>query len=486
MNPSFTSLFAVVACLALPLLRPRSALVLVAFGSFIGTYAIGSEDGLKILPGPLLAASYCLWLGLKALAHAKARVPTFLGSRRLWPFIAYAVIVTIGAPIVFGDRLSVIRPGAVSEGIREALPLQFSSSSIAQLSYLLFDAILLCVAVRVGRRPGMGIGWTLKIHQRFAVFFATAVSLEAALGLIGLPIDVFSWVMGNSFTEFRPDRYALDAVFGFPIRRAQAIFGEPSYFSVYMTGLFGASLIQARARPSSATLFRLALILLGLLVSFSTTATLGVVLIGVIAAFVPVVAGPVTPEQAHAARRRQRVFMIALVVVAATLVVTVVLSDSVFDYLFGKLSDVEGYEDGNYSSGAERLFWDLVAGQALLDSFGVGVGAGGTRASSFILNFGASFGVVGLLLLFGLVVSLLRTLYKRTSIPQDVDLRATITMWIGWFIALAFSVPDGMSFFYIWIQLGFILALMAPRDMPSGQRLFMGPHGTKLEDLRQR
>lgn len=467
MNFNWMSVFTLLACLALPWLRPRAALMLIAVGSFFGSYAIAFEDGLKILPGPILAAFYCFWLGLAAMWGRRWKVLPFPGSQALRLFIVYAVLLTAIAPLLFGSRISVIRPGAIADGIREALPLQFTSSSIAQLAYLVFNVILLSAAVHASRRPGARIGWSLNLHLKIAVIFASAVAIETVLGTVGLPLDFFSWVMGDTFTELRPDRYALGDIFGLPIRRAQAVFGEPSFFSVYMTGLFGAALIQARGKSSFSNVLRLMLIAFGLLVSFSTTAVLGLIGVGVLASFVPMDTEPKSGAQARTLRNRRRKFLIILVVAAIGVITALATSESLFEYLFGKLTDISGYDDGNNSSGAERLFWDLIAGQALVDSFGLGVGAGGTRASSFILNFGASFGVPGLLLLVALVLLLMRTLYRRAPLPQDRDLRAALIMWIGWFIGLSLSVPDGLSFFYIWIELGFILALIVPQRISA-------------------
>lgn len=468
MIPSFTGVFTLLACLALPLLRLREALMLVASASFLGTYAIGSDDGVHVLPGPLLAVCYCAWLAVRLLFKGLWQVPPFPGKRLFVPFLAYAALITIAAPILFGGRILVIQPGQVSEGIRQATPLQWSSSSVAQLAYLVFDAVLLCAAVRAMQRPGLRIGWPVRVFLVLATAFAVGVGLEAVLAFAGWPVDLFGFVMGPEFGEFRDDRYALGDVLGLPIRRAQAVFGEPSFYSVFMTGAAGAALVLARARPSRATVGRVALVSVALLLSLSTTAVVAFALTMVMAVLVPIDAKPAAAGAPGSGRRRT-LFLVGFALLAVVLVVALLQSDTIFNYLFGKLTDTEGYEDGNYSSGAERLFWDVTAAVAMLDSYGVGIGAGATRASSFLLNTGASYGLPGLLLLGVCVGLLLRALYRRAPFPEDANVRAAIVMWLGWFIALAFSVPDGFSLFYIWIQLGFVLAVLARERwaMPS-------------------
>lgn len=486
MNFSFTGFFTLLACLALPFLRLRQSLMLVACASFIGSYAIGGIDGdAHVLPGPILGVCYCAWLAVRVLLRGLWRVPPFPGKGVLLPFIAYAVLVTVGAPLVFGGSISVVQPGQVSEGIREAAPLQFTSSSVAQLAYVVFDAVLLCAAVRAAQRPGFSSGWPVRVFLWIATALAAAVVAEAILNVAGVPLDLFGMLMGESFDTLRPDRYALDAVFGLPIRRAQAIFGEPSFYSVFMTGAFGAALIRLRARPRVDTLACMATIAVGLMLSFSTTAIVALGVVAVMAVFVPINARPGATFDADAARRsrrNRRLFLIAFGVIALALVVALLKSDAVFDYLFGKLTDTEGYESGNYSSGAERLYWDITAAMAMVQSYGIGIGAGATRASSFLLNTGAAYGVIGLLVVAIVVGMLVRALYRRASYADDADVRAAIVMWLGWFIALAFSVPDGFAMFYVWIHLGFVLAMLARErwTMPRWWRA-LGLGGRGLE-----
>ena len=457
---NFISVLTLLACLSLPFLSARSAFMLVSAFSFSGTYALSFEGGLNILPGAVLAALLCLWLALKAIsAGTLGRIPRFPGAAYLIPFLLYAVIVTVGAPMAFGGKILVVRPNLVSEGVHQAVPLGFSVSNIAQLTYLVLDAMLLIGAAALARRPDFKMSSVISFHFRLAVIMACAVALETILGISGLPIDIFSWIMGPEFGEIRLDRYYLQDLFGFPIRRAQAVFGEPSVFTAYMIGIFGAALFYVRTKPTPRAIFRVLITCAALLASLSTTGIAGMVLIAVLVAFAPG-SGNV---DSRTVRRRHWIFIVALASLIIGVGVAVFSSGAVSDYLFGKLTDTEGYEEGNYSSGAERLFWDITATRAIWNSLGVGVGAGATRASSFVLNIGAAFGVAGLILLAALLRHLWRAFYHRLSLIDDVDVRAASVMCLGWFVGFAISIPDGFIFFYIWILLGFILMRTSPK-----------------------
>jgi O-Antigen ligase len=469
---NFCSIIGLLACLALPLLRPISALSLISFSSFLGTYAFGVDQGVMVQPGPVVAAAYCLWLGIQRLFGAPVDALPILTRRILWIFILYAVVVTVGAPYIFGSAIAVVRPGRVSEGITVAVPLELTSSSGAQLVYLLISVILVGKAIQVARQDGFRIGTIIRIQEAFAVVFASAVILEAILNIFGLQVDFFNSLMGDTLFDPRNDRYPLTDVIGLPIRRAQAIFLEPSFFSAYILGSWGAALVRVMTDPRMKRILMLLLVSTALALTFSTTAAVGAIVVAGVAVFAPFREFDESSiKQASRARVRRWITIALLVVVAILLVVALLSSDTLFDYLFGKLTDTEGFEQGNVSSGAERFYWNAVALQAFLDSYGLGIGAGATRASSFFLNIAASYGILGVGLLVWIMYFLIRYPYREAGISVGGDLRAAIVMFLGWMVGFFISVPDGMSLFYAWIQLGFILGVSLQRTHYVAERL---------------
>ncbi len=75
------------------------------------------------------------------------------------------------------------------------------------------------------------------------------------------------------------------------------------------------------------------------------------------------------------------------------------------------------FEKTGSSSFDERMSWNAVSLAALVDTYGVGVGIGGTRTSSLPVAFLASFGVLGTLLLIGLIARVLlsRKLHRHPA-----------------------------------------------------------------------
>lgn len=474
MNLGFTSIFTLAACIAIPLLNSRQALLLVALASCMGTYAVeGAGLGFRLLPGAIVAMVFCTFWVLRLVLNRKYGLPNFPGALWLYSFMVYALILTLLAPQIWGSQISVIRPNLVADGIRETQPLELTSSTFGQLIYLFLAIILFLAALSVGRKSCFRISAVLQVQIRIASIMAAIVILETLSGISGKSIDVFSWLMGSSLFEIRLDRYALDDVFGVPIRRGQAIFGEPSYFSAYLLGIWGAAIVRVRSYSNQRRTIQIVLVLMALLCAFSTTAVVGVFVVGVLALQVPLA----NRKKLHRSSTRMLV-MIAVTLIVMALLTAMLTRDAMFDYLFGKLGNVAGYEEGNYSSGAERFYWDLVAFQALMGSWGAGVGAGGTRASSFFLNFIASYGIPGLLLLGGLCIQVVRRTYSRIFFSEDHELRAALLMWIGWIVGLALSVPDGISFFYVWIYLGFLLGHLgnaADKSFPRSMKLQSAP-----------
>ncbi|MEQ9916364.1 hypothetical protein ABRQ01_06810 [Pectobacterium aroidearum] len=457
---NISTIFCIIAILAFPIMRPLTALMVVALSSFLGTYAFGFEDGVRILPGPVVAIAYCIWLGMQTLLGMKWRIHKS-GLMWLWFLMVYATIVTVLAPIVFGGSISVIRPGLIEQEVRWTVPLAFTSSTLAQIVYLWLSFILLLKAITEAKKERFELSKTFKFHYLFAVIISIGILIETVLGSIGAKVDIYAWLMGDSFLSLRSDRYALSSIFGLDIHRAQAVFGEPSFFSSYMIGIWGGLIVSARNSPSLGKIYGLGLILVSTLLGFSTTGAIGIALVGLMALLVPLPEnGSSRSSNSSLSRVIRKLFIIGIVVLSAMLFTVLLSDDSIFNYLFGKLSDTEGYESGNYSSGAERQYWNIVALRAVFDSYGIGIGAGGTRASSFFINFVAAYGIPGaVIMLFG-TIHLMRLLYKKSGYADNSDVKVSIMIFIGWMVGFFASVPDGMSFFYIWIHLGFVISTL--------------------------
>lgn len=75
-----------------------------------------------------------------------------------------------------------------------------------------------------------------------------------------------------------------------------------------------------------------------------------------------------------------------------------------WDPLFEKFDTII-LSKGNSSSFEERSMWNAVSISSLLDTYGLGVGLGGTRASNAIVALVSNVGIIGALLYYGFVAS---------------------------------------------------------------------------------
>lgn len=456
MNIGF-SLAITVICLWYALsARPHNALIFVAFASFLGSYISNESLGRPLLPGPVVALAFVTrhWL----LFFSKKTPSNLVFPGRYWlaAIFIYASFITITIPYIFAGSIDVVRPGLIAEEIRYAVPLEFSISNIAQLVYLFLAISLVYSAANESKKNSNFTKlFTEKIIQ-IAFFIGVLVLVDAVLNFVSGSFDLFGLLMGDGFGEFRPDRYALSGVFGLPLRRAQGIFGEPSFFSTYMLGALAASFIFARNSKLIKDKIKFLIILISLALSFSTTAYVGAGLVLIILAL-----SPIEKNDGRKKGKGQLISAVAVIGFIGILSALILSSQELSSYIFEKLSDTDGYDSGNFSSGAERLYWDLTALHAFLNSFGLGVGMGSTRASSAFINILASLGIFGIALFSSLILSALKTIFFIENQPHATNRQALASTIFGWAIAFSISVPDINSFFYFAIGTGVFLGSKA-------------------------
>jgi hypothetical protein len=81
------------------------------------------------------------------------------------------------------------------------------------------------------------------------------------------------------------------------------------------------------------------------------------------------------------------------------------------------------FKKAETSSFEERNMWTAVSLEALVDTYGLGVGLGGTRASNSVVAVVSNVGIVGAIFYFGFI---LQSLFRRAA-PEDVEGRVLIS-----------------------------------------------------------
>lgn len=455
MNIGFALFTTFLCCWFVVTARTQTALYAVAFASFIGTYVINQELGRPLLPGPLVALLAVLRFLLYSATNNQQILVNYTGRKWLFLLFAYVLCTTFIVPTLFHGSIEVIRPGLIVEDFRFAVPLELSISNMGQMIYFALDVALISISARVAWNDSKFLEKFTKKLVQFAYIIGVLIVVDALLNVFMGSVDVFGYLMGNTLGEFRPDRYALSGVVGLPLRRAQGVFGEPSFFSAFAVGALGASFVFLRNSGGFGNKLTFTVILVSLALTFSTTAYVGAAIVLLTVAL--------TPVQGYGERRLGTLviafgFIVILIGGGALWLLSV---QDLSSYIFEKLSDTEGFERGNFSSGAERLYWDMTAIKALVDSFGLGVGVGSTRASSAFINVAASFGLFGAIIFISLVFFVLRTMFMRRELSNSCGIHAGSVIIFGWLVAFSISVPDITSFFYFHIALGALLGSWA-------------------------
>jgi hypothetical protein len=155
---------------------------------------------------------------------------------------------------------------------------------------------------------------------------------------------------------------------------------------------------------------------------------------------------------------------------------------------FVRMVDEMVFQKTSSSSFEERSMWTAVSWQALLDSYGLGVGLGGTRASNGVVSMFSSVGFIGGFLYFAF---LFQTFFLRA--PTGDALRrvasaATFWSFLPTFVAvvLAGTTPDFGTFngFLFGMALAVSLPVRGPpsrsgvlgNDLPGAGRTAIAWH----------
>jgi hypothetical protein len=123
--------------------------------------------------------------------------------------------------------------------------------------------------------------------------------------------------------------------------------------------------------------------------------------------------------------RKQDLVLLVGAFAALTLIVGVVVyNDTALDP-FWKLFDAMILDKSSSDSGQERAYWNAQSLQSVLDTVGLGIGLGSSRASSWIIAVISQLGIVGSVLIGILVVEIIRSGHLRHARELDQETRAT-------------------------------------------------------------
>lgn len=381
-------------------------LMSLAFGS-TSAITLTSLGGSSPLIYTIFAVLFLL--SITARRDFWADVGTLFG-RNLIPWIVcglivYTVISAMFFPRFFAGQTTVFVASHERNGVFEA-PLAPVSGNITQAAYLVLGALVFLAVAFVLQHKDR-----LTDIRRGFFFWATANALMGVTDLAGKIAGI-----GDVLLPIRTANYALltHATQGNFWRIAGAQTEASSFASASLASLaFTYSYWRATGDRYS---FWLSLLLVVLLVlSTSSTAYAGLAILSV-----PV---GLSIMRSFFSRRLEFPQIMVVTLFACSLAVimfaAIAKPDSIApferlfnDMLLNKLSS---------SSGQERIYWNYKSLQSFVDTLGLGVGVGSSRASSWPIAVLSQMGLVGFVLVSILVARVFRAAGRAysTSHPED-------------------------------------------------------------------
>jgi len=386
----------------------------------------------------LTAIGICHYARLRMETHRQP-VP-----REWWAppvfLVAFTLLGVLGAlllPRVFaGAAHAVASRGSLNSLL--LVPVAPGGTNIIQAFYLLLNLLLFTCASAVVAARAEGLRWALR-GVSAGLVCACLLGLYQLLAFhAGLPWPA-EIVNSNTGVGQFPDQMAGG------IKRITATFWEPSLLGYNFVGSLGIFLLGGLG-------IRAGLLALGvLLLSTSSLGYFG--LLALVALWMLFDDGN--------ARIKGRVALALGAVVAAFLVADQVLLDGMVlrELVLNKAES---------SSGLGRGAADRMALQTFLESGGLGVGVGTTRASSFIATLLATTGIVGVVCFLGFALTLIaacRRAGTREARALGLGLSGFLIVWI---IAIP-DVVQALFWFVAGVAAGHVRRLPQPRAVTSGE-----------------
>lgn len=364
----------------LPGLGGSSPLIYAFFGLLFCASLLARRGSLRDL-GHVFASYWVAWIVAALVVHA----------------VASAMIL----PRLFAGQTSAFVP-AVS-GIRE-VPLAPVSGNITQAAYFALSAFMffgICVVLKTRRN----IVVLRRAYFAWAIFHATLGLVDLASKLLGV---------GDVLLPIRTASYALlTEVQEAGFWRVTGGFSEASAFGGVTLSCVAFTFAYWRSTDSRPAL-ALTLLLAGLLVaSTSSTAYAG----GAVLVFILMVA--ISSSALRGRITAQDVLLLALGAVGVVAVVSLYLyHETLFDPMV-RLFETTLLDKASSESAQERGYWNYRSLQSFLETGGLGIGLGSSRASNWSIAVLSQLGLLGGVLMSILVFVVIRGTGRNE--PAEVD-----------------------------------------------------------------
>ncbi len=305
----------------------------------------------------------------------------------LFLFLLVGVFTTICMPRLFAGDVMVVPLRGIS--LAYSFPLEATSQNISQLFYISISVLAVIAFTAMLRDPA--------IQQKTI----KAMCIGGCVLVLSGFLDYLSYYIPLSFflNGFRNASYALAVdVEVFSSKRVVGLMPEASSFGNMCVNFLAFLYFFRRAADDVFLSDRLIPLLMALLVlliylSTSSAAYVGLGFLGVMMGF----------EWLWRALKNKRnkllkqglmVELWLLNIALICFLITVLVYPELFDPIVERVDRMVFQKTESYSY-VERSMWNTVAWQALLDTYGIGVGFGSARTSNGVVALVSSVGVVG-------------------------------------------------------------------------------------------
>lgn len=313
----------------------------------------------------------------------------------------YAAATSVLLPRLFNGRTGVYIP---IEGIITRMQLAPTQGNVTQTAYFLLGIFVFFSFSILLLRPG-------KLEQMYLALFAF-VFTNTMLGWLDLG-GKFAGI-GDIYASIRTASYALltDVEQSGFYRIVGAAPEASAYATMELTCLAFAYTYWRRTGSLLAQLFALQALLL-LILSTSSTAYggLGVLLF---TATLSLLLGAIRGQL----RWQDWLLLAGAMAALAAVLATILYNDAILQP-FIDLFRTMVLEKGTSSSGLERNEWNAQGIQGFLDTYGIGIGFGSSRTSSWLISGISQLGFIGMGMMLTTIVVLIRGMGGITVTPED-------------------------------------------------------------------
>jgi hypothetical protein len=444
----------------------------LAFASWsFGTLAVlPASLGVNITP-PWVFAAIVVVRVIQQSSPAELAAAAMQPRAFLWLTLCtiYGLASATLFPSLFAGRIPVVLM-RLSADVRGATFLEPSAANITQTAYFLITT-LFAIAIFVTARSVDGRRMLFSAFKWGAVTAIITGLLDVATSSTGL-----SWLLA----PFRNATYAImidDSMLG--TKRVIGLVSEASaYAGLVLSFLCVIAFLPPRSRSVPAGRVQAATLTAALVaMTYLSTSSGGLLALAVVAMLVAAnfVRGTISGN-------RHAPFGLYMVLIAVTgSVGTILFLPQIADSV-SRLIDVMVLQKTHSESYIERSQWNTVAYDAFLQSYGLGVGLGGTRASSWLLAVLSNIGAPGAILLS---VVVLQVMFARAAEAAEHELLGALKFALipGLLVPSLSGTSVGFGLGNAFI-VGVALAVTQPdfRPGPKTRRQGSGAPAPTIED----